>query len=175
MLNQYYMVDQKKFRVAIRVPEVFYVLRDHESCEPDRFIAEAELIQKHQSTEENEEPVSEEVRLGRDQVNAICRTLQSEFTTETKNISSFKSYVHNLESSTRETAIEEVKLLLQEMRSIEKEYKGDNISTYFLNHWADLYFILQSIDLAGIRIVRDSRLLEGLSDEQKIDLYLESY
>ena len=171
------MEEQKKFRVAIRVPEVFYVLRDHESCEPDRFIAEAELIQKHQSNEDYEEPVSKEIQLGRDQVNAICRTLQSEFTTEIKNISSFKSYIHNLESSTRETAVEEVKILLQEMRSIEKEYKGDNISNYFLNHWVgeDLYFILQSIDLAGTRIVRDSRLLEGLSDEQKIGLYLETY
>jgi hypothetical protein len=172
------MKNLKKFRIAIRVPEVFYVLRNPESQEPDRFIAEAELILKHQSDEESEEPVSEEVQLGRNQIDAICKTLQSEFTTETKNISSFKNYIHNLKSHSRDNAIEEVKTLLQEMRSIEQDYKGDNISRFFQNHWAhygeDFHFILKSIDLAGIRIVRDSRFLEGLSDEQKIGLYLES-
>lgn len=173
------MEFQKKFRIAIRVPEIFYVLRNHESCEPDRFLAEAELIQKHQSDERNDEPVLQEVQLGRDQIDTICRTLKSEFTTETKNISSFKSYIHNLESNSRETAIEEVETYLQEMRSIEQGYQGDNISRFFRSHWdqhgEDLYFILKSIDLAGIRIVRDSRLLEDLSDEQKIGLYLETY
>ena len=173
------MEDHKKFRIAIRVPEIFYVLRNDESQEPDRFIAEAELIQKHQADEAGDEPVSHEVRLGRDQINTICRTLKSEFTTETKNITSFKSYIHNLKSRSRETAIEEVKFFLQEMRDIEKDYKGDNISSFFHNHWAqhgeDFHFILKSIDLAGIRIVRDCRLLEQLDDEQKIDIYLETY
>ena len=173
------MDDQKKFRIAIRVPEVFYVLRNPESQEPDRFIAEAELIKKHQADEVTEEPVSHEVQLGRDQINTICKTLRSEFTTETKNISSFKSYIHNLKSHSREAAIEEVKIFLQEMRDIEKDYKGDDISQFFLNHWAqhgeDFHFILKSIDLAGIRIVRDCRLLEQLDDEQKIDIYLETY
>jgi hypothetical protein len=173
------MEDQIHFRIAIRVPEVFYVLKNPESQEPDNFIAEAELITKHQSDEENKEPVSHEVQLGQDQINTICRTLKSEFTTETKNITSFKSYIHILESHTRETAIEEVKTFLQEMRSIERDYKGDNISKMFRDYWAqygeDLYFIIKSIDLAGIRIVRDSRLLENLSDEQKISFYLEAY
>ena len=69
------MEYQKKFRIAVRVPDIFYVLRDNESCEPDRFLAESELIQRHQSDEENDEPISEEVQLGRDQINAICKTL----------------------------------------------------------------------------------------------------
>ena len=38
------MNGEIKFRIAIRVPEIFYVLRNHESKEPDRFIEEAELI-----------------------------------------------------------------------------------------------------------------------------------
>ncbi len=170
---------EEKFRIAIRVPEVFYVLRHHESREPDRFVAEAELIKKHQSEEESEESVSEEVQLGRDQIDAICRTLKSDFTTETKNITSFKSYIYNLKSNAREAAIQETKSFLQEMRNIEQNYKGDNISKFFLNHWArygeNFYFILKSIDLAGIRVTRDSHLLKHLTDEQKIDIYLESY
>jgi len=173
------MESDKKFRVAIRVPEIFYVLRNHESQEPDNFIAEAELINKHQSSEEPDEPVSAEVQLGRDQIDAVCRTLKSEFTTETKNITSFKSYVYNLESNSRKMAIQEVESFLQEMRSIEKDYKGDNISKFFREHWAqygeDFYFILKSIDLAGIRVVKDSSLIEHLTDEQKIEIYLETY
>lgn len=169
---------EEKFRIAIRVPEVFYVLRNHESREPDRFEIEAELIQKHQS-EGSEESVSDEVQLGRDQIDTICRTLKSEFTTETKNITSFKSYIYNLKSNSWETATQETKSFLQEMRNIEQNYKGDNISNFFLNHWArygeNFYFILKSIDLAGIRVVRDSHLLEHLTDEQKIGIYLETY
>ena len=168
-----------KFRIAIRVPEIFYILREHESLEPDNFIAEAELINKHQSNEEPDESVSVEVQLGRDQIDAVCRTLKSEFTTETKNITSFKNYVYNLKSNTRKMAIQEVENFLQEMRSLEQDYKGDNISKFFREHWAqygeDFYFILKSVDLAGIRVVRDSSLLEQLSDEQKIEIYLETY
>ena len=42
-----------KFRIAIRVPEVFYVLRGHESCEPENFIAEEELIKWDNSSTNN--------------------------------------------------------------------------------------------------------------------------
>ena len=173
------MGSYNKFRISIRVPEIFYVLRNNESLEPDSFIAEAELIKIHQSTEEPDEPVSTEVQLGRDQIDDVCRTLESEFTTDTKNITSFKSYVYNLESNTRKMAIQEVEKFLQEMRSLEQNYKGDNIFKFFREHWEqygeDFYFILKSIDLAGIRVVRDSSLLEQLSDEQKIEIYLETY
>ncbi len=173
------MENGKKFRIAIRVPEVFYVLRDHESHEPDRFITESELIKKHQSEEESEELVSEEVRLGREQIDRLCRILKSTFTTETKNITVFKDYVYNLGSDSRGAAIQEVENYLQEMRGIEQDYQGKHISSFFLNHWAeqgeDFYFILKSIDLAGIRVVRDSSLLENLTDEEKINIYLESY
>ena len=55
------MENDKNFRIAIRVPEIFYVLRNHESQEPDSFIAEGELIKKHQSNDEPHEPVSLEV------------------------------------------------------------------------------------------------------------------
>ena len=76
-------------------------------------------------------------------------------------------------------AIEGVGKYLQELRSIEQGYEGNNISNFFRSHWAqlgeELYFILKSIELAGIRIVRDSHLLESLSDEQKINFYLETY
>ncbi len=172
------MENKKRFRVAIRIPEVFYVLRDHESREPDRFDAEEELIKKHQQ-EEIAEPVSEEVQLGRDQIDAICKMLKSEYTTDTKNITKFKSYTYNLKSSSREAAIEEVKSFLLEMRELEENYTGDNISSFFQNHWIqygeDFYFILKSIDLAGIRIVRDSHILDSLTDEQKIVLYFETY
>jgi hypothetical protein len=173
------MENDKNFRIAIRVPEIFYVLRNHESQEPDSFIAEGELIKKHQSNDEPHEPVSLEVQLGRDQIDTVCRTLKSEFTTETKNITSFKNYVYNLESNSRKMAIQEVESFLQEMRSFEQDYKGDNISKFFREHWAqygeDFYFILKSIDLAGIRVVKDSSLIEHLTDEQKIEIYLETY
>jgi len=166
----------KGVKIAIRVPEIFYVLRNDESLEPDSFIAEAGLIKKHQS-EEPDEPISVEVQLGRDQIDSICRLLQSEFTTETKNITSFKSYVHNLESNALKMAIQEVENFLQEMRDLEQDYKGDNIYKFFQEHWAqygeDFYFIVKSIDLAGIRVVRDSSLLEQLNDDQKIEIYLE--
>ncbi len=158
---------------------MFYVLKNHESREPDRFVTEAELIKKHQSNEESDEHVLEEVQLRRDQIDAICRTLKSEFTTETKNITSFKIYVHDLESNSRKTTIQEAKNFLQEMRDIEKNYRGSDVSNFFLDHWVrygeNLYFILKSIDLAGIRVVWDSSLLERLTDEQKIDIYLETF
>jgi hypothetical protein len=83
------MGNKKKFSIVIRVPEVFYVLRSHESLEPDSFIAEAKLIKKHQTNENPDEPVSAELQSGRDQIDAICRVLKSQFTTETKNITSF--------------------------------------------------------------------------------------
>ena len=85
------MKDGIKFRIAVRIPEVFYVLRNHESKEPDRFNEEAELIKQHHSDEEV--PVSEDVELGKNQINNLCRTLKSEFTTEAKNISTFKNYI----------------------------------------------------------------------------------
>lgn len=171
------MKDGKNFRLAIRVPEIFYVLRNHESKEPDRFNEEAELIKHHQSDEED--TVSREVQLGRNQINNLCHILKSEFTTDAKNISEFKNYIFNLESCSKEAALLEVKNYMQEMRSIEQNFTGKSLSTFFLNHWTDkgedFYFILKSIDLAGIRIVRDSSLLETLSDENKINIFLESY
>ncbi len=168
------MSDEKKFRIAIRVPEVFYAPRNPELVEPDSFIAEANKVPSI-----DDPPVSEEVQLGRDQIDAICRTLESEFITETKNITAFKSYVHNLESNSLEMALQEVESFLKEMRVSGQDYKGDNISKFFRNHWAqygeDFYFIIKSIDLAGIRVVRDSSLIEHLTDEQKIRIYLETY
>ncbi len=165
------------FRIAIRVPEIFYVLRNHESNEPDRFDEEAELIKQHQSDEEN--PVSIEVQLGRDQINKLCNVLKSTFTTDTKNISTFKNYIFNLESNSKEAALLEVKNYMQEMRNIEQGFTGENLSEFFLSRWPekseDFYFILKSIDLAGIRVVRDSSLRESLTDEDKISIFLESY
>ena len=171
------MNGEINFRVAIRVPEVFYVLRNHESKEPDRFIEEGELIKHHQSGEKD--TVSDEVQLGRDQINNICNVLKSTFTTDTKSISVFKNYIFNLESNSKESALLEVKNYIQEMRTIEQKFSGENLSKIFLNHWPDknedFYFILKSIDLAGIRVVRDSSLLESLSDEEKINIFLENY
>lgn len=171
------MKDGMNFRIAIRVPEIFYVLRSHESNEPDRFEEEAELIRQHQSDEES--PVSPEVQLGRDQIDNLCNVLKSSFTTSTKNISSFKNYIFNLESNSQENALLEVKSYLQEMRKKEQNFTGENLPEFFLNHWPekteDFYFILKSIDLAGIRVVRDSTLLESLTDEDKISIFLESY
>ena len=171
------MNGEINFRIAIRVPEIFYVLRNHESKEPDRFIEEAELIKHHQSGEKD--TVSDEVQLGRDQINNICNVLKSTFTTDTKSISVFKNYIFNLESNSKESALLEVKNYIQEMRTIEQKFSGEDLSKIFLNHWPDknedFYFILKSIDLAGIRVVRDSSLLESLSDEEKINIFLENY
>ena len=171
------MNGEINFRIAIRVPEIFYVLRNHESKEPDRFIEESELIKHHQSSEKD--TVSDEVQLGRDQINNICNVLKSTFTTDTKSISVFKNYIFNLESNSKESALLEVKNYIQEMRTIEQKFSGENLSKIFLNHWPDknedFYFILKSIDLAGIRVVRDSSLLESLSDEEKINIFLENY
>ncbi len=171
------MKDGTNFRIAIRVPEIFYVLRDHESNEPDRFDEEAELIKHHQSNEED--LVSAEVQLGRDQINRLCNKLKSTFTTDTKNISTFKNYIFNLESDSEDAALLEVKNYMQEMRNIEQDFTGENLSNFFLSYWPekpeDFYFMLKSIDLAGIRVVRDSSLLESLTDEEKIHIFLESY
>jgi hypothetical protein len=122
------MKDQKYFRIAIRVPEIFYVLRNHESNEPDRFDDETELIKQHQSDEE--EPVSVEVQLGRDQINKLCNVLKSAFITDTKNISTFKNYILNLESDSKEAALLEVKNYMQEMRNIEQGFTGENLSNF---------------------------------------------
>ena len=172
------MKDGINFRIAVRIPEIFYVLRNHESNEPDRFDEEAELIKQHQMMDE-EDPVSTEVQLGRNQINKLCNVLKSTFTTETKNISTFKNYIFNLKSDSKESALLEVKNYMQEMRKIEQDFEGENLSKIFLSHWSekteDFYFILKSIDLAGIRIVRDSSLLESLTDEDKISIFLESY
>jgi hypothetical protein len=35
--------------------------------------------------------------------------------------------------------------------------------------------MLKSIDLAGIRVVRDSSFLDNLTDEEKIRIFLEIY
>jgi hypothetical protein len=171
------MKERMKFRIAIRIPEIFYVLRNHESKEPDRFDEETELIKQHQSDEEGF--VSEEVQLGRDQIDKLCNILQSTFTTDTKNISTFKSYIFNLESDSQDAALLEVKNYLKEMRNIEQGFTGVNLSKIFLSHWPekpeDFYFMLKSIDLAGIRVVRDSSLIDNLIDEEKISIFLESY
>ena len=171
------MKDVINFRIAIRVPEIFYVLRNHESNEPDRFDEEAELIKQHQSDEED--LVSEEVQLGRVQINKLCNALKSTFTTDTKNISTFKNYIFKLESDSKDAALLEVKNYMQEMRNIEQGFTGKNLSNFFLSHWPekpeDFYFMLKSIELAGIRVVRDSSLLESLTDEDKISIFLESY
>ena len=46
------MKEEINFRIAIRIPEIFYVLRNHESKEPDRFDEETKMIKQHQSNEE---------------------------------------------------------------------------------------------------------------------------
>ena len=171
------MKGKIKFRIAIRIPEIFYVLRNHESKEPDRFDEETKFIKQHQSDEED--VVSTEVQLGRDQIDKLCNVLNSTFTTDAKNISTFKNYIFNLESDSKEAALLEVKKYIKEMRNIEQDFAGENLSKFFLSHWPekpeDFYFILKSIDLAGIRVVRDSSLRESLTDEDKISIFLESY
>jgi hypothetical protein len=66
------------------------------------------------------------------------------------------------------------------MRNIEQVFIGENLSKKnFLSHWPEkpeeFYFMLKSIDLAGIRLVRDISLLDNLIDEEKISIFLESY
>jgi hypothetical protein len=82
------MKEGIKFRIAIRITEIFYVLRNHESKEPVRFDEETKLIKQHQSDEVD--VVSAEVQLGRDQIDKLCNVLKSTFTTDTKNIFTFK-------------------------------------------------------------------------------------
>jgi hypothetical protein len=155
-----------KFRIAILIPEIFYVLRNHESKEPDRFDEETELIKQYES--DKEDVVSLEVQLGRDQIDKLCNALKS----------TFKNYIFNLESDSKDDALLELKNYLQEMRNIEQGFTGENLSKYFLSHWSekpeDFYFILKSIDLSGIRMVRDSSLLDNLTDEEKISIFLEN-
>ena len=156
-----------KFRIAIRIPEIFYVLRNHESKEPDRFDEETELIKQYES--DKEDVVSLEVQLGRDQIDKLCNALKS----------TFKNYIFNLESDSKDDALLEVKNYLREMRNIEQGFTGENLSKTFLRHWPkkpeNFYFMLKSIDFAGIRVVRDSGLLDNLTDEEKISIFLENY
>ena len=94
------MNDGINFRIAIRVPKIFYALRNHEPQESDRFGEEAELIKHHQS--DGKDTVSDEVKLGRNQINNICNVLKSTFTADTKNTSVFKNYIFNLEPNSKE-------------------------------------------------------------------------
>ena len=114
-----------------------------------------------------------------DQINKLCNALKSTFTTGTKNIFTFKNYIFNLKSDSKDAALLEVKNYMQEMRNIEQDFTGKHISNIFLSLWPekpeDFYFILKSIELAGIRVVRDISLLESLTDENKISIFLESY
>ena len=160
------MKEGIKFRIAILIPEIFYVLRNHESKEPDRFDEETELIKQYES--DKEDVVSLEVQLGRDQIDKLCNAHQS----------TFENYIFNLEFDSKDDALLEVKNYLQEMRNIEQCFTGENLSKIFLSHWSekpeDFYFMLKSIDLAGIRVVRDSSLLDNLTDEEKISIFLEN-
>ena len=84
-----------------------------------------------------------------------------------------------MESDSQDAALLEVKNYLKEMRNIEQGFTGVNLSKIFLSHWPekpeDFYFMLKSIDLAGIRVVRDTSLLDNLIDEEKISIFLKSY
>ena len=84
-----------------------------------------------------------------------------------------------LPTNSKEAALLEVKNYMQEMRNIEQGFTGENLSNFFISHWSekpeDFYFMLKSIDLAGIRVVRNSSLLESLTDEDKISIFLERY
>jgi hypothetical protein len=137
------------------------VLRNHESKEPDRFYEETELIKQYQLGEEG--IFSAEVQLARNQIDKLCNALKSTFTTDTKNISTFKNYIFNLESKSKDNALLEVKNYLREMINIEQGFTGENLSKFFLSHWPekpeDFYFIIKSIDLAGIRVVRTAACL----------------
>ena len=119
------------------------------------------------------------MQLGRDQIDKLCNVLKSTFTTDTKNISTFKNYIFNLESDSKDDALLEVKNYLREMRNIEQGFTGENLSKTFLRHWLekpeDFYFMLKSIYFAGIRVVPDSGLLDNLTDEERISIFLESY
>ena len=125
------------------------------------------MIKQYES--DKEDVVSLEVQLGRDQIDKLCNALKS----------TFKNYIFNLESDSKDDALLELKNYLQEMRNIEQGFTGENLSKYFLSHWSekpeDFYFMLKSIDLAGISLVRDSSLLDSLIDEEKISIFLESY
>ena len=124
------------------------------------------MIKQYES--DKEDVVSLEVQLGRDQIDKLCNALKS----------TFKNYIFNLESDSKDDALLELKNYLQEMRNIEQGFTGENLSKYFLSHWSekpeDFYFILKSIDLSGIRMVRDSSLLDNLTDEEKISIFLEN-
>jgi hypothetical protein len=84
-----------------------------------------------------------------------------------------------LESDSKDDALLEVKNYLREMRNIEQGFTGENLSKTFLRHWLekpeDFYFMLKSIYFAGIRVVPDSGLLDNLTDEEKISIFLENY
>jgi hypothetical protein len=124
------------------------------------------LIKQHQSDEED--VVSEEVQLGRDQIDKLCNAHQS----------TFENYIFNLEFDSKDDALVEVKNYLQEMRNIQHA-SLEKICQNFLNHWPDksegFYFMLKSISLARIRVVCDSSLLDNLTDEEKNNIFHESY
>ena len=122
--------------------------------------------------------VSDDVKLGRIQMER--KSFYQSPTDPIANITGFKNYTHNLISKSRESAVEEVKQLLEKNRITRRDYEGDNVSEHLQKYWdqnggEDLFFILSSIDQAGNGSTPNRYWqMYDLTDEQKIDIFLET-
>lgn len=122
--------------------------------------------------------VPEDVRRGRIQMKR--KTFAQPKDDPIDDVFNFKTWTLDLISKSRDAAIREVKELLKEHRRVEKEYEGDDMIGYLKDYWGqrgeNFYFIITHIDKAGNGSTpKDYWTLYDLSDEQKIDIFLESY
>jgi hypothetical protein len=122
--------------------------------------------------------VSNDVKLGRIQMSK--KSFYHSKNDPIEEMNAFKTYVHNLTAKSRDSAVQEVKDLLEKNRAIRRDYEGENVSEYLQEYWnknggENLFFILTSIDQAGNGST-PSRYWQmyDLTDDQKIDVFLES-
>jgi hypothetical protein len=123
--------------------------------------------------------VSDEVKLGRIQMEKKSFFHSKDDPIAEMNV--FKTYIHNLKSTTREEAVQEIKDLLETNLVVQRDYEGDKLSDYIQEYWTekegeDLFFVLNSINHAGNGST-PSRYWQmyDLTDDQKIDIFLETY
>lgn len=123
--------------------------------------------------------VSDDVKLGRIQMKK--KSFYQSKDDPVENITAFKIYTHNLISKSRESAVQEVKDILEKNRILQRDYEGDKLTEYLENYWKqnggeNLFFIITSINQAGNGSTpKVYWQLYDFSDDQKIDVFLETY
>ncbi len=146
-----------------------------------------EVIKEHLVGTTDDDPVirqmsghvSEDVKLGRIQMKKKSFFHSKDDPIE--NMMAFKKYTLDLKSKSQESAVQEVKDILEKNRILHRDYEGDKLTEYLENYWKEngaenIFFIINCIKQAGNGCTEKVYWqLYDLSDEQKIEIFLESY